>query len=348
MTTPQDLDERFRVAVAALTRGDRARRPADEPVRDGTGLTGDARARTLFDAQLTSRHLDLAGRAGCAASARATTRSGRPGTRATRRSRRRCGRPTRRCCTTAPARSTAPAPPRLADGADRTPPATCCAAWSRRPTSRSPAGGTRCSATPTCTSSRPPRRSPRTCRARSALAFAIERGRPPACRRAAGDRRRPGPRRDRGLLVRRRVGQPRQRHRRVQHRRLVRPHRPARCRCCSSARTTAWASACARPTGWVAAALRSRPGLRYFERRRLRPRRRRTTSPSRPSPRYARHRRPAVLHLSHGAADGPRRRRRRDRPTARPPRSTATWPATRSWPPPGCSSRPAWPRPTRC
>jgi 2-oxoisovalerate dehydrogenase E1 component len=60
VTTPQDLDERFRVAVGALTAAD-AERPVDGPVREGTGLTGE-RALALFDAQLTSRHLDLAAR----------------------------------------------------------------------------------------------------------------------------------------------------------------------------------------------------------------------------------------------------------------------------------------------
>ncbi|WP_033342311.1 thiamine pyrophosphate-dependent enzyme [Catenuloplanes japonicus] len=60
MTTPQDLDERFREAVGALTKPDERRTSAD-PVRDGSGLTG-ARALELFDAQLTSRHLDLASR----------------------------------------------------------------------------------------------------------------------------------------------------------------------------------------------------------------------------------------------------------------------------------------------
>jgi 2-oxoisovalerate dehydrogenase E1 component len=60
VTTPQDLDERFREAVGALTTPDERRGSAD-PVRDGSGLTG-ARALELFDAQLTSRHLDLASR----------------------------------------------------------------------------------------------------------------------------------------------------------------------------------------------------------------------------------------------------------------------------------------------
>ncbi|BFU46255.1 transketolase C-terminal domain-containing protein [Krasilnikovia sp. MM14-A1004] len=60
VTTPQNLDERFRDAVSALP-SPSSRRTPDEPVRDGADLTG-ARARQLFDAQLTSRHLDLAAR----------------------------------------------------------------------------------------------------------------------------------------------------------------------------------------------------------------------------------------------------------------------------------------------
>jgi 2-oxoisovalerate dehydrogenase E1 component len=60
VTTPQDLDERFREAISALAPSAGAR-PPDGPVRDGTALTGDA-ALGLFDAQLTSRHLDLAAR----------------------------------------------------------------------------------------------------------------------------------------------------------------------------------------------------------------------------------------------------------------------------------------------
>jgi 2-oxoisovalerate dehydrogenase E1 component len=60
VTSPQDLDERFRAIVGALTSPDEQRDP-DEPVRDGARLTG-ALALRLFDAQLTSRHLDLAAR----------------------------------------------------------------------------------------------------------------------------------------------------------------------------------------------------------------------------------------------------------------------------------------------
>src|SRR5215468_9711504 len=60
VTSPQDLDENFRTVVSALTPPDEPRDP-DEPVREGTTLTG-AEADRLFDAQLTSRHLDLAAR----------------------------------------------------------------------------------------------------------------------------------------------------------------------------------------------------------------------------------------------------------------------------------------------
>ncbi|HWG98026.1 MAG TPA: MFS transporter, partial [Pilimelia sp.] len=60
VTTPQDLDERFRTAVGALTPGPARHDPA-APVRAGTGLTGE-QAAALFVAQVTSRHLDLAAR----------------------------------------------------------------------------------------------------------------------------------------------------------------------------------------------------------------------------------------------------------------------------------------------
>ncbi|BBH66736.1 MFS transporter [Actinoplanes sp. OR16] len=60
VTTPQNLDERFRDAVSAL-RPPEDRRDAGDPIREGSTLTG-ARTRELFDAQLTARHLDLAAR----------------------------------------------------------------------------------------------------------------------------------------------------------------------------------------------------------------------------------------------------------------------------------------------
>jgi 2-oxoisovalerate dehydrogenase E1 component len=60
VTTPQDLDERFRAAVGALPAADAASDPA-QPVRAGALLAGK-QALELFDAQLVSRHLDLAAR----------------------------------------------------------------------------------------------------------------------------------------------------------------------------------------------------------------------------------------------------------------------------------------------
>lgn len=54
-----DLDERFRTAVAALV--PRPGRSADEPIAPGSAITGAA-CLELFEAQATSRHLDLAAR----------------------------------------------------------------------------------------------------------------------------------------------------------------------------------------------------------------------------------------------------------------------------------------------
>ncbi|MFF5227029.1 transketolase C-terminal domain-containing protein [Dactylosporangium sp. NPDC000521] len=60
VTTPQDLDERFRAELAGIVAA-AVVRDLDEPVRDDTALTG-VQARELYDAQCTSRHLDLAAR----------------------------------------------------------------------------------------------------------------------------------------------------------------------------------------------------------------------------------------------------------------------------------------------
>ncbi len=60
MTAPvETVDARFADAVRALRPG--PARDLDAPVRDGSGLTG-RRCLELFDAQVTSRHLDLAAR----------------------------------------------------------------------------------------------------------------------------------------------------------------------------------------------------------------------------------------------------------------------------------------------
>nr|WP_233514644.1 transketolase C-terminal domain-containing protein [Micromonospora sp. LHW51205] len=59
VTTPHDLDDRLRAELAALGAPDQ-RRDLGERLPDGGPLTG-AQALALFDAQLTSRLLDLAG-----------------------------------------------------------------------------------------------------------------------------------------------------------------------------------------------------------------------------------------------------------------------------------------------
>ena len=92
---------------------------------------------------------------------------------ATPSSRSRCARATLPSSTTARAASTSRGPARR----DATAVGTSCSAWPPPPTSRSPAAGTRCSATATSRSSRRRRPSPRTCRAPSGVAFAIERAR---------------------------------------------------------------------------------------------------------------------------------------------------------------------------
>ncbi|WP_410811191.1 thiamine pyrophosphate-dependent enzyme [Micromonospora sp. 067-2] len=60
VTTPQDLDDRFRETLAALPAAERRRDSAD-PVTDDAPLSG-AQLLDLFDAQVTSRQLDLAAR----------------------------------------------------------------------------------------------------------------------------------------------------------------------------------------------------------------------------------------------------------------------------------------------
>ncbi|GGK19629.1 MFS transporter [Pilimelia terevasa] len=60
VTTPHDLDQRFRAAVAELAEPILLSDPG-APLVDGAALSGAA-ALEIFDAQLTARHLDLAGR----------------------------------------------------------------------------------------------------------------------------------------------------------------------------------------------------------------------------------------------------------------------------------------------
>ncbi|MBT8224734.1 MAG: MFS transporter [Dactylosporangium sp.] len=61
VTTPQDLDENLRSQLQGLTATEGYRPDASQPVRDGTTLTGDL-TRQILEAQLASRHLDLAAR----------------------------------------------------------------------------------------------------------------------------------------------------------------------------------------------------------------------------------------------------------------------------------------------
>ena len=98
VTTPQQLDERFRTAVGGLAAPDVSRDP-QEPVREGTRLTG-AQALELFDAQLTSRHLDLAARwlRSFGEGFYTIGSAGHEGNAAVAAA---YGPPTRRCCTTA-------------------------------------------------------------------------------------------------------------------------------------------------------------------------------------------------------------------------------------------------------
>ncbi|MBN1172477.1 MAG: MFS transporter [Micromonosporaceae bacterium] len=61
VTTPQDLDENLRSRLEGLTASGGYQPDASGPVCDGTTLTGDL-ARQILEAQLSSRHLDLAAR----------------------------------------------------------------------------------------------------------------------------------------------------------------------------------------------------------------------------------------------------------------------------------------------
>ena len=158
----EPIDEYFTATIAAMNSSTR-RRAEDEPVRDGSSLTTRV-CLALFDVQLGSRHLDLAARW-----LRAQGRgyytigsSGHEGNAAVAAAL----RPTdpallhyRSVPSTWPGRARRRAASRCA---------MCCSGSSRRPTSRSRAAGTRCSAATTCTSFRRRRPSRRICRARSA------------------------------------------------------------------------------------------------------------------------------------------------------------------------------------
>lgn len=61
VTTPQDLDDNLRSRLEGLTAPEGVRPDGADPVCDGTSLTGTV-ARQILEAQLASRHLDLAAR----------------------------------------------------------------------------------------------------------------------------------------------------------------------------------------------------------------------------------------------------------------------------------------------
>jgi hypothetical protein len=105
------------------------------PVRPGSALSG-RQCLDLFDAQLASRHLDLAARWLRERNAGFYTifSSGHEGNAAV-------AAALRPCCTTGPARSTWPGRP--PPGRRGMAPGTSCSAWWPRPPSRSRAAGTR-------------------------------------------------------------------------------------------------------------------------------------------------------------------------------------------------------------
>ena len=257
----------------------------------------------LFAAQAGSRQLDLEAR-GCGSVASASTRIGSSGHECERR-RRRGAAADRPGAAALPLGRVLPAARRPACRG-RTRCATCCWAWSPRPTSRSPAAGTRCSATSRC------RVVPQTSTIASHLPRAVGARVRPRAGRAAGRRRRPG-RRTRSWCAASATPRSTTRPRSARSTpRCTAPTRACRCRCCWSARTTASGSACRTPPGWVAARTATGRGLRYFAADGCRPadvpRRRGAGRRLGPQPPAA-----GVPAPAHGAADGARRLGRRER-----------------------------------
>ena len=272
--------------LAGLAPAGSARAPAVTAA--GASLAGDA-GLALFDAQAASRHLDHAARWLRSTGPRLLhDRLVRP--RGQRRRRRRA----------AADRPGAAALP-LAAGSTWPGPSRCPGTTASRdvllghagvvPTSRSPAAATRCSATPTWPSSRRRRRSPRTCRGRSAW-------RSPS----AGPAGSASPialarRRGRRVQLRRRLGRTTRRRQGAINAAVL--HRPPGPAAAAAVRVRGQRVGISVPTppGWVEASLGHRPGLRYEQvdgtdpGRRVR--RRRASSPSGSGPT----RRPAFLHL---------------------------------------------------
>ena len=141
-TQEQRLERNFRERVGALSSGGAADADLDQPVRDGSRLTGRM-AVAVFDAMVTSRNLDLAARY-LRAEGPGVYTIGSAGHESNAAIAAALDRPTRHSSTTARAAS-------IARGRSRslTQPhyATSSSAWSPPRMSRCPAGATRCSAT---------------------------------------------------------------------------------------------------------------------------------------------------------------------------------------------------------
>jgi 2-oxoisovalerate dehydrogenase E1 component len=139
-TPEQGLERNFRERVGALTRGAAADVDVDQPVRDGTRLTGRMGV-AVFDA-MAAAEISTSRRAICARRAPGSTRSDPPVTSRTPRSQRRSGPPTPPSCITDRAGSTARGRSRCR-GQPRS--RTSSSAWSQLGMNRFPAGVTRCS-----------------------------------------------------------------------------------------------------------------------------------------------------------------------------------------------------------
>ena len=234
--------------------GGRDRGPAHlgQAVRPGSGLTV-ARCLSLFDAMVASRLLDLHGPSAARARDRLLhDRLGRSRV-ATLAWRPLPGRPIPRCCTIAPAHSSWPAPCRPA-ARSTTGSGPCCSACSRAPRTR-PRGGRHKVFGDATLRDHPadvddrlatPTRARRRARDRPCDQLGVPMPWPEDALTSAASATRPStiPRRPEPST-----------------RPATPPLRVCRCRCCSSARTTASASRYAVPPGWVAAA--QSPGRRY-------------------------------------------------------------------------------------
>ena len=287
----EQIDLLFATAVRGMRGADAAARRSS-----GRGRAGRVRDRPRSAAWTSSTPSSAAGTstsppAGCAPRARASTRSARPGTRATPPSPRRSGPPTRRCCTTARAPSSSPGP-RQGGGHDRAA-RRAARARGRRPRSRSPAAGTRCSASHDLAVI------PQTSTIASHLPRAVGRGVRPS-QRGPPARAWPGAWPDDavdGVQLRRRVGEPLHRDRRDQRRaaRRLPGHADAAAVRLRGQRHRHQRRAPRRAGSRPPTA--AGQGCEYFDGRRLRPGRSATTARDRGRGVGPEHRRPAFLHL---------------------------------------------------